>query len=71
MTSKRYNNTTGAPLAPPTAIVRDAAMWLADQSTPPAPLIPALRDRFKLSAIEACQASELASRFRTMRRAFA
>ena len=71
MSTERNNITSGAPSAPPTPIVREAAMWLADQSTPPAPLVPVLRDRFKLTAVEACQASELAGRFRTLRRAFA
>lgn len=71
MTITSTDTNTGAPSAPPTAIVREAAIWLADQSSPPSPLIPALRDRFKLTAMEACQASELASRFRTLRRAFA
>jgi hypothetical protein len=71
MRTGRNNITSGAPLAPPSPIVREAAVWLADQPMPPVPLVPALRDRFSLTAMEACQASELASRFRTLRRAFA
>jgi hypothetical protein len=71
MRTERNTVTSGAPSAPPTVMVRDAAIWLADQSSPPVPLIPVLREKFSLTAMEACQASELASRFRTLRRAFA
>lgn len=71
MSTERNNTTSGAPSAPPTTNIINAAQWLADQLEPPAPLISVLRERFSLTAMEACQASELASRFRTLRRAFA
>ena len=71
MSTERNVVTPGAPSAPPTPNVREAAMWLADQAEPPAPLIPVLREKFNLTVMEACQASELAGRFRTLRRAFA
>ena len=71
MSTERNIIASEAPSAPPTPNVREAAIWLADQSAPPTPLIPVLRERFNLTAMEACQASELASQFRTLRRAFA
>lgn len=70
MTSSAETETAGATV-PVNAETIAAAQWLADQSSPPTPLIPVLRERFSLTAKEACQASELASRFRTLRRAFA
>lgn len=48
-----------------------AAQWLADQSNPPHPIVPELRSRFGLGALEACEAAALARRFRTCRQAFA
>ncbi|MDW9582499.1 hypothetical protein GOB17_23045 [Sinorhizobium meliloti] len=48
-----------------------AAQWLADQSDPPHPVVPALRGRFGLSALEACEAAALARKLRTSRQAFA
>lgn len=36
------------------------AMWLADQNPAPQPIVPALRSRFGLSALEACVASRRA-----------
>lgn len=71
MTSERNNITSGAPSAPPTPAVLGAAMWLAGQSTPPAPLIPTLRAKFGLTAGEACAACELANTFRLRRAAHA
>lgn len=50
-------------------IVVQAAMWLAEQSAPPSPIVPALRERFGLTIKEACEASALATIFRTARRA--
>lgn len=47
-----------------------AAQWLADQANPPRPIIPALRERFNLSALEATEAAALSERFRICRRAF-
>ncbi|TDX88470.1 hypothetical protein EDE05_102447 [Neorhizobium sp. R1-B] len=46
-----------------------AAQWLADEQQPPQPIIPELRRRFGLSALEACEASAMAQRFRIYRRA--
>jgi hypothetical protein len=45
-------------------------MWLADQANPPRLAVPALKQRFGLTALEACQAIAMAARFRTLRRAF-
>ena len=50
--------------------VQTAAMWLADQANPPRLAVPALKQRFGLTALEACQAIAMAARFRTLRRAF-
>lgn len=47
-----------------------AAQWLADQHPAPTPVIPILRDRFGLTALEACEAPALAEKYRTNRRAF-
>lgn len=44
--------------------IGQAAEWLAFQPEPPRPLIPALRTRFGLSALEACEASARAQDFR-------
>lgn len=44
--------------------VIEAAMWLAEQDPPPRPSIPALRSRFGLSAVEACEAAALSHRYR-------
>lgn len=49
--------------------VVQAAQWLADEKSPPQPLIPALRSRFGLSALEATEACAMAQRFRIYRRA--
>lgn len=50
--------------------VDEAAIWLADLPEPPAPLVPAIKERFNLSATDACRAIALAAKFRTFRRAF-
>lgn len=47
-----------------------AAIWLADQREPPRLVVPALRQRFALSAVEACEAIAMARRFQINRRAF-
>ncbi|MEY9168253.1 hypothetical protein ABIE78_006372 [Sinorhizobium fredii] len=47
-----------------------AAQWLADQAQPPRPIIPALRERFNLSALEATEAAAMSDRFRMLRRVF-
>ncbi len=49
--------------------VVQAAQWLADQNPPPHPIVPALRSRFGLSALEACEAVALSNRYRTFRKA--
>ncbi|WP_336741354.1 hypothetical protein [Aureimonas altamirensis] len=40
----------------PNSQVQEAARWLASQTNPPHPVIPALRTRFNLSALHAVQA---------------
>ncbi|TCN25886.1 hypothetical protein EV184_118110 [Sinorhizobium americanum] len=64
-----------APLTPPehqhSAVVECAAMWLSEQNPTPRPIIPELRRRFDLSAIEAIEAAALAQRYRVLRGAFA
>lgn len=45
-----------------------AAQWLADQAQPPRPIIPALRQRFDLTALEA---AAMAQRFKVYRSAHA
>ena len=47
-----------------------AAQWLADEQPPPAGVIPLLRSRFNLTALEATEACAMARRFRINRRAF-
>ncbi|RWX74451.1 hypothetical protein EPK99_25030 [Neorhizobium lilium] len=49
------------------ASVERAAMWLADEQSPPQPIIPELRQRFALSALEASEACAMAQRFRIYR----
>nr|WP_037470698.1 hypothetical protein [Sinorhizobium fredii] len=53
------------------AIVEQAAQWLSDQSIPPRPIVPELRKRFDISALEACEATALAEKFRMLRKVFA
>ncbi|WP_392711128.1 hypothetical protein [Rhizobium ruizarguesonis] len=48
-------------------IVVEAAVWLSGQKDPPQPIIPELRHRFQLTALEACEACAMAQRFRTYR----
>jgi hypothetical protein len=52
------------------AAVEEAARWLADQHQPPRPIVPALRERFGLSAVESCEAAAMAEKYRMLRRAF-
>lgn len=49
--------------------VVQAAQWLADERDPPHPIIPALKARFGLSALQATEAAAMASRFRVYRSA--
>lgn len=50
-----------SPLIDPRAeIIRRAARWLADQPAPPAHVVPTLRERFGLNALQACEAIALA-----------
>lgn len=46
-----------------------AAQWLADERDPPQPIVPELRRRFGLTAMEACEACAMANRYRTYRKA--
>lgn len=52
------------------AQVEEAAIWFADQHPRPAPPIPALRDRFGLTPLEAVEAIRMADRMQMLRRAF-
>ncbi|MDJ1634557.1 hypothetical protein [Rhizobium rhizogenes] len=47
-----------------------AAQWLADQKEPPAMAVPVLKEKFNLTAREACEAIRLARDYRVLRRAF-
>jgi hypothetical protein len=49
--------------------VVQAAQWLADQNPAPQPIVPTLRSRFGLSALEACEAAALSHRYRVFRKA--
>ncbi|NTI03457.1 hypothetical protein G6K88_15645 [Agrobacterium rhizogenes] len=49
--------------------VVQAAQWLAEQNPAPQPVMPLIRARFGLSAIEACEAAALATKYRVARRA--
>lgn len=46
-----------------------AAQWLAEQNCSPTPIIPNLRERFGLSALEACEAAALSNKYKVLRRA--
>lgn len=46
-----------------------AAQWLADQVPPPRLAVPILKDRFGLTALQACEAIAMADRFRVLRKA--
>lgn len=48
--------------------VVEAARWLAAQEEPPARVVPTIRERFHLNAIEACDACALARHYRQHRR---
>ena len=50
--------------------VVQAAQWLAEQLPPPHPIVPALRSRFGLSAVEACEAAAMSHRYRVFRKAY-
>nr|WP_209848685.1 hypothetical protein [Rhizobium herbae] len=43
-----------------TASVEVAARWLALEPSPPRPVVPALKERFGLTALQACEATALA-----------
>lgn len=47
-----------------------AAQWLADQQEPPPQAVPTLKERFELSALEACEACKLAHDFRVNRKVY-
>ncbi|QJX07126.1 MULTISPECIES: hypothetical protein [Rhizobium] len=46
-----------------------AAQWLIHQNPVPQPIIPIIRERFGLSALEACEAAALSNKYRILRRA--
>ncbi|OYD03939.1 hypothetical protein [Rhizobium sp. N4311] len=46
-----------------------AAQWLAEQNPAPQPIIPELRKRFPLTALQACEAAALSNRYRFLRKA--
>ena len=50
--------------ADPSPEVITAALWLASQKEPPVRVVPALRERFSLTAMEAYQACALAPQYR-------
>ena len=52
------------------AAVEEAAVWLASQPEHVRFPVPAIRERFGLTAVEACEVIAIAQRFRTVRRAF-
>ena len=60
----------GAPMSENNPHVVTAAQWLADEKEPPAMAVPVLKERFGLSALEACEAIRLARNYRIVRRAF-
>lgn len=43
-----------------------AATWLSSEKSVPNPIITAIRGRFGLSVLEACEAAALSSRYRAM-----
>ena len=47
-----------------------AAQWLADQRETPHPIVPELRSRFGLSALECCEAIARARQMTICRKAF-
>lgn len=55
--------------ANPLPLVEKAAQWLADEKEPPARVVPTIRERFGLTAKQACEACALASRYRTEKKA--
>ena len=59
---------TGADHEHSEAVVQ-AAMWLAELNPPPTPIIPAIRERFGISALEACEAAALSNRYKVWRKA--
>lgn len=48
--------------------VEQAAMWLSEQLPTPHPVLPVIRERFGLTALQGCEALALAQKFRTNRR---
>lgn len=51
------------------ATVETAAVWIAELTNRPHPLVPVLKERFGLSAVEACEAIAWADRMRVYRKA--
>lgn len=52
-----------------TTSIEAAATWLSDQAEKPTLLIPTLKARFSLSAVQACEAIAMARRFESNGRA--
>lgn len=50
--------------------VAAAGRWLADQSEKPAHVVRAIKEKFNLSALQACEACKLANSYRTSGKAF-
>ena len=53
------------------ARITEAAMWLSEQYPTPQPVVPIIKARFGLSALEACIVCERSQRMRTLRSAAA
>lgn len=51
------------------AAVEQAAQWLADLREPPHPVVPALKERFGLTSLQATEAIAWAGRMRAYRKA--
>jgi hypothetical protein len=49
--------------------VVQAAQWLAEQNPAPTPMVPILRERFGLTALEATEACALSNKCRVWREA--
>lgn len=47
-----------------------AAQWYSEQRPRPSPAVPAIREKFGLSAMEACEALAMARLFQVNRKAF-
>lgn len=59
---------TGADHQHSEAVIQ-AAQWLAEQNPAPTPIIPAVRESFGITALEACEAAALSNKYRVWRKA--